>query len=120
MSQYVLRKKTDKELKAITDSIVQKVLGNRSLSVSKIILYGSYARGDANDDSDIDIMILCNNDKHYVQEHERDIWHEVDHVGLDNDIMIQTVVQAEDYFDYWVDDLPFYRNVKNDGVVLYG
>ena len=65
-------------------------------------------------------MILCNNDKDYVQEHERNIWHEVDRVGLDNDIMIQTVVQAEDYFDYWVDALPFYKNVKLDGVVLYG
>ena len=120
MSQYILKKKTDEELKTITDRIVKKVLDNRNLSISKIILYGSYARGDANDGSDIDIMILCNNDKDYVEEHERDIWHEVDHVGLDNDIMIQTVVQAEDYFDYWVDALPFYKNVKNDGVVLYG
>ena len=120
MSQYFLKKKTNEELKRITDRIVQRVLDNRDLSISKIILYGSYARGDANDGSDIDIMILCNNDKAYVQEHERNIWHEVDHVGLDNDIMIQTVVQSEDYFDYWADALPFYKNVKNDGVVLYG
>ncbi len=120
MSEYALKKKTDEELKLITDRIVQDVLNNGNLDISKIILYGSYARGDANDDSDIDIMILCNNDKKYVQEHERDIWREVDHVGLDNDIMIQTVVQAEDYFDYWADALPFYWNVKNDGVPLYG
>ena len=120
MSQYFLKKKTNEELKRITERIVQRVLDNRDLSISKIILYGSYARGDANDSSDIDIMVLCNNDKDYVQEHERDIWHIVDHVGLDNDIMIQTVVQSEDYFDYWADALPFYKNVKNDGVVLYG
>ena len=34
---------------------VNKILGNR---VKKIILYGSYARGDFNKKSDIDIMIL--------------------------------------------------------------
>lgn len=34
---------------------VNKILGDR---VKKIILYGSYARGDYNDSSDIDIMIL--------------------------------------------------------------
>lgn len=33
----------------------QKLLGER---VKKVILYGSYARGDYNSDSDIDIMIL--------------------------------------------------------------
>ena len=34
---------------------VEDVLGNR---LRKIILYGSYARGDYNKSSDIDIMIL--------------------------------------------------------------
>ena len=34
---------------------VNKALGNR---VKKIILYGSYARGDFNKSSDVDIMIL--------------------------------------------------------------
>ena len=34
---------------------VKKILGDR---LKKIILYGSFARGDYNDSSDIDIMIL--------------------------------------------------------------
>jgi len=34
---------------------VNELLGDR---VKKIVLYGSYARGDYNDSSDIDIMIL--------------------------------------------------------------
>ncbi len=41
----------------INDFILEtrKVLGN---SIKKIILYGSYARGDYNKNSDIDIMLL--------------------------------------------------------------
>ena len=42
----------------IIDKFVQgvnEILGER---VKKIILYGSYARGDYNESSDIDIMIL--------------------------------------------------------------
>ena len=34
---------------------INKILGKR---LKKVILYGSYARGDFNEDSDIDIMIL--------------------------------------------------------------
>ena len=120
MTENIFKKKTDAELKMITDKIVQQLLDYNNLSVAEIILYGSYARGDANEESDIDIMILCNDDKDRVQEYEKDIWHQVDHVGFDNDIMIQTVVQAKDFFDYWVDVLPFYKNVRNDGVILYG
>ena len=34
---------------------VQRILGD---SLTKVILYGSFARGDYTDNSDIDIMIL--------------------------------------------------------------
>ena len=34
---------------------VNSILGNR---IKRIILYGSYARGDYNNNSDVDIMIL--------------------------------------------------------------
>ena len=45
---------TEKIIQEFIDR-VNKLLGKR---VKKIILYGSYARGDYNENSDIDIMIL--------------------------------------------------------------
>ena len=120
MATYGLEKKSDEELKAITDEIVRSVIDSDKLKIDKIILYGSYARGDADDESDIDIMILCDNSREYVQENEKMIWSSVDRVGYKNDIMIQAVVQSKDFFQYWVDVLPFYRNVRDEGVVLYG
>ena len=120
MATYGLEKKNASELKKITDEVVREVLGTESLNIDKILLYGSYARGDANDESDIDIMILCDNPKEYVQEIEKKIWRAVDKIGFDNDIMIQAVVQSKDFFQYWVDVLPFYRNVRDEGVLLYG
>ena len=43
-------------LKKVTSASVQ-LYGKR---LNKIILYGSYARGDYTDESDIDIMIVLN------------------------------------------------------------
>ena len=37
-----------------------EVISNFGNKIEKIYLYGSYARGDYDDDSDIDIMILVN------------------------------------------------------------
>ena len=85
MAGYGLEKKTDEELKEITDEIVQRVLDNDNLKIDKIILYGSYSRGDADEGSDIDIMILCDGSKEYVESHERELWYKVDKIAFDNE-----------------------------------
>lgn len=43
------------EILQIFSRLVKMILGK---SLTKIIVYGSYARGDYREDSDIDIMIL--------------------------------------------------------------
>lgn len=120
MSGESLRKKTDIELKAITDEVVKRILENDKLRISKIILYGSYARGDADDGSDIDIMVLCNDSQEKANAYAMDIFRRADQVAFENDILIQTNVKNEEFFNHWVDDLPYYYNIKHEGVMLYG
>ena len=52
-----MKKKSDLELKALTDKVVNAVTSN--FKVDEIILFGSYARGTANDLSDVDIAVVC-------------------------------------------------------------
>ena len=57
---------------------VNKLLGNRA---KRIVLYGSYARGDFNDSSDIDIMILTdltNDEINYYREKISDIAYDIE------------------------------------------
>ena len=96
---------------------VKKVMGKR---VKKIILYGSYARGDYNDNSDIDIMILTDlSDKEIIEYRSKvsDIAFDIE-FDNDFDVMLSPIVKNIDKFNYWLEALPFYMNVKKEGVIL--
>lgn len=96
---------------------VNKILGNR---VKKIILYGSYARGDYNNSSDIDIMILTDlSDNEIIEYRDKisDIAYDIEEAN-NFDIWISPLVKNIDKFNYWLEALPFYMNVQREGLVL--
>lgn len=97
---------------------VEKLFGNK---LSKIILYGSYARGDYHDNSDVDIMILVKmSDDEEIRKCENELYDMVYDIEMETGADISPIVQKEDHFEYWVDTLPFYRNVRDEGIVLNG
>ena len=96
---------------------INKILGNR---VKKIILYGSYARGDYNNSSDIDIMILTDlSDNEIIEYRDKisDIAYDIEEAN-NFDIWISPLVKNIDKFNYWLEALPFYMNVQREGIVL--
>ena len=94
-----------------------ELLGNR---IKKIILYGSYARGDFNSSSDIDIMILTDLTDDEIVEYRHKIYDIAFDIEFDNefDITLSPLVKNIDKFNYWLQALPFYMNVQKEGVVL--
>ena len=96
---------------------VNSILGDR---VRKIILFGSYARGDFNEYSDIDIMILTNLSDEEIVKYREKIWNYAYDLEFDNDFNVQLspLLKNEEKFNYWLEALPFYQNVSMEGVVL--
>lgn len=96
---------------------VKDILGDRA---KNIILYGSYARGDYNESSDIDIMILTDLNDNEIIEYRNKIWEYAYDIEWDNnfDITLSPLVKNIDKFNYWLEALPFYMNVQKEGVVL--
>ena len=96
---------------------VKDILGDRA---KKIILSGSYARGDYNESSDIDIMILTDLNDDEIIEYRNKIWEYAYDIEWDNnfDITLSPLVKNIDKFNYWLEALPFYMNVQKEGVVL--
>ena len=95
---------------------VQKIYGAHLKSV---ILYGSYARGDFTQESDVDIMVLVDLPADKMDEYS-DALAEVDYeYNVNYDIWMMPVVKNVEHFNRWVSAYPFYSNVQREGVVLY-
>lgn len=96
---------------------INEILGNR---VKKVILYGSYARGDFNKNSDIDIMILTDLTDDELVKYRSEISDLAYDIEFDNnfDVTLSPLIKNIDRFNYWLEALPFYMNVQKEGVVL--
>lgn len=88
-------------------------------SGAEVILYGSYARGDYHDGSDIDLLILIDTDKDVIPyEEEKKITHPLYHIGYDVTMMISPIVYPKKRWETKHKVTPLYKNIMREGIVL--
>ena len=93
----------------------KKILGKR---LKKIILYGSYARGDYNKHSDIDIMILTDCSIKEIEEYRDKLSDISFDIELETGIIISPIIKNEEKYNSRINIIPFYKNVQKEGVVI--
>lgn len=82
-----------------------------------IILYGSMARGTQTEESDVDIaVILKGGASAEMYDQMLDL---VVNLELECDKVLSVVRIDYEKFREWENVMPFYRNIKRDGVVLW-
>lgn len=94
---------------------LREILG---ANLSKVIVYGSYARGDYRDNSDVDVMILVKLREEEIKRIENAVYDLAFDLEMSTGIDISPIIKNEAQYEYWVDTLPFYRNVKDEGVIV--
>lgn len=107
-------KNVNKEIQRFVKE-VQQLLGDR---LKKVILYGSYARGDYNNQSDVDIMILTDlsfKEIEYYRDKISDIAYDIE---LDTGIILSPIIKNIEKYNSRINFVPFYKNVQKEGVVL--
>ena len=82
-------KDVNKEIQEFIKQI-QKLLGMR---LKKVILYGSYARGDYNQQSDVDIMILTDLSFEEIEEYRDKISDIAYDIELNTGIILSPVIK---------------------------
>jgi len=103
----------------VSNEVVSGVKNIFGEKLKKVILYGSYARDDYDNESDIDIMVLADIERESVRKYRPQILRISNDVGLENDIFVQVMLNSEKYFLVNMPVSNFYRNVINEGKVLY-
>ena len=108
----------DPRINAITQDVLsasRDILGEK---LEKVILFGSYARGDYDSDSDVDIFVLAdvpneeaNNWRKRIDSRLPDLW-------FDYDLLVCIHVTSKATFDRYYSVLPFYQNVIREGIEL--
>lgn len=96
---------------------VRKIYGSH---LRQIILFGSYARGDYNSDSDVDIMILLDISDMEIKDYRHQLSDMTYDFNLDHDLDIKPIAKNEEHFRKWIVNYPFYANIHKEGVTLYG
>ena len=105
-------------LERITRQITREARTVFGEGFEKALLYGSYARGDHDETSDVDIMILADIPPEASWAMNQKMNNLANRLGLENDVLISLCVKDSKTFYKWLDVLPFYRNIMKDGVEL--
>jgi predicted nucleotidyltransferase len=91
----------------------QDIFGN---VLERIILYGSVAKGTQTDESDVDIAVIVR--KYTDDMHDKMIDLTVD-LELEYNKVLSVLLIDYDNFREWENVLPFYKNVKKEGIMLW-
>lgn len=103
------------------DEIMEKVVAFSKKTFEKdfngVVLYGSYARGDYDEESDIDIMIMVDMDRTQAVNYRKIVSEFCTNIDIDYGVLLAPKVQSKPFFDEWKTIIPFYKNVEKDGIM---
>ena len=109
---------TQLQLHIILQTIYEKSIAEFGDKLDAVILYGSYARGDYDEESDIDVMVRVKLDKFELKKHRKTFSHLGSDLGLEHNIYVSIHLQDFETFNKFKEDLPFYTNVNREGVLI--
>lgn len=108
-------------LNNITASIKEDATELFKDNLKKIILYGSYARGENDEESDIDIFLLVDMPPGKLSMYRSNIAKIASRLSLESEdcVTISIALQDVETYNKYKETLPFYANVDSEGVIVY-
>ncbi len=108
----------NEKLNSLLPSIERRIKELFGSKVVKIILFGSYAREDYNEESDVDILVIVDDEKLDLY---KKMSMEITNYYLDKEnILLSIIIEKASLAERYKDHSPFLININKEGVVLYG
>jgi len=85
-------------------------------SVKDVILFGSYARNDADEGSDIDVMVLTDLSRADIAALIWKIGEITGDLLLEYGVLVSPIVENQSFFTENTAHMPFFRSVRDEGV----
>ena len=89
-----------------------KVYGDK---VQAVFLYGSYARGDFDEASDIDFAAIVDGTRTELQKMRSHLWNEANKLDLEYDILTSPMVIPLNEFEKYKEYSMYYQNIEQEG-----
>lgn len=106
---------TKLQLNNISKQMVECYRSVYGKDIADIFLYGSYARGDNDSSSDIDIAAIVKGNRIELQQKLKIVWDVSADIGLENDVVVSPIVIPYDEFMEYKGNLPYYMNIVKEG-----
>lgn len=87
--------------------------------LNRIILYGSYARGDNTEESDIDIMIILDCDTKEIKKLRSLTAEMASDISLEQEVFLSVLLRDKKQFENGLTFLPFYQNIERGNSSLW-
>lgn len=109
---------TQSQLNMVTKEMVKCYRTYYGDNIVGIFLYGSYARGDYDTESDIDITAVVRGDRIDLQNTLKKVWDDSADIGLEHDVVISPTVIPYEEFEKYKKTLPYYMNIEKEGLKI--
>ena len=84
--------------------------------IQDIFLYGSYARGDYDKESDVDYLLTVDLDYLDIEKYRKQISEISSDLSLENDVLVSIHIHPSKQFKQYSHVLPFYKNILKEGI----
>lgn len=109
----------NKDIINILTEVKESMFKIFGVKLRKVILFGSYARNEADKESDVDILLLIDDEQENIKRYHDSIVDTMVELSLKYGLVVSITEQEYKQYMKYITFVPFYANVNNEGVEFY-
>jgi len=112
-----MNKEILENLKSEVEKAAKELLDDK---LSKVILYGSYVRGDYDEESDIDFALMSDLTESEIPSYNDPIGEIISRLSIKYGTLVTVIIISSESFNRYKNVMPFYMNLVKEGEIFYG